>query len=479
MHRSGNPPHQSASIRPLRAVDPVRAFQQALAYHGQGRLREADQLYEIVLAVDKRHFDAVYRLGSMRLQQHRFDGAAPLFRRAIKIGKTSAEAHHQLGAALEGVGRLEEALRCDEKALAIKPDFAEARNNLGHALQMLGRLEEAVAAFETAIAARPAFGEAYYNLGNALHQLGRSEEAIAQYEKALAIRSNAADARIGLGNALQAVGRLGEAAHAFEQAIAASPKRAGPYFSLAKVKRLAADDRHFLAMRELARDLASLPVEEQTTLHFALGKALADVGDRQRSFRHLLDGNALKRRQIIYDEARTLKRFERIRAAFGAQLMREKAGLGDPSTAPVFIFGMARSGTTLVEQILASHPNIFGAGELTEMATLAMSMRGADGSEFPERVAALSGEDLRRLGASHLRAVRRMAPATERITDKLPANFDLAGLIHLALPNARMIHVRGDPRDTAVSCFSTLFTSGQEFTMTSPSWDATIAPTRR
>src|SRR5207247_3011384 len=167
-----------------------------------------------------------------------------------------------------------------------------------------------------------------------------------------------------------------EAVLAFEQAIAASPRRAEPYFSLANAKRLAASDRHFLAMMELARDMASLPVEEQTMMHFALGKACADVGDPQRSFRHLRDGNALKRRQIVYDEATRLKRFERIRAVFGAELMRARSGLGPPSAAPVFIFGMPRSGTTLVEQILASHPKVFGAGELMEMPKLAMNMRG-------------------------------------------------------------------------------------------------------
>ena len=145
-------------------------------------------------------------------------------------------------------------------------------------------------------------------------------------------------------------------------------------------------------------------------------------------------------------------------------MLRGKAGLGNPSAAPIFIVGMPRSGTTLIEQILASHPKVFGAGELREMANLAGRIGGADAAAFPEAVQALSGEELRRIGEQYVQAVTRLAPGAERITDKMPGNFSLAGLIHLALPNARIIHACRDPRDTAFSCFSLLFSGTLEFT---------------
>ena len=204
--------------------------------------------------------------------------------------------------------------------------------------------------------------------------------------------------------------------------------------------------------------MASLPMEDRRDLHFALGKAYADLDQRERSFHHLLEGNALKRREFVYDEAETLGFLDRIRTVFTAELMHSKRGLGDASMVPIFIVGMPRSGTTLVEQILASHPKVFGAGELKEFSKAATSLGMSNGAlSFPEVVPALSAEQLRQLGTSYLDGVAAAAPKAERITDKMPANFSFVGLIHLALPNARIIHMRRDPIDTCLSCFSQLF----------------------
>src|SRR5262249_49699845 len=158
-------------------------------------------------------------------------------------------------------------------------------------------------------------------------------------------------------------------------------------------KRLAADDPSFRAMVELARDMPSLSTDEQIDLHFALGKAFADIKDHQRSFQWLLKGNALKRKQTIYDEADTLRLFERTRAVFTDELMRRHKDLGEPSCVPVFILGMPRSGTTLVEQILASHPKVFGAGEIDDVARAVARLPSETESalHFPELVSAMSG----------------------------------------------------------------------------------------
>jgi hypothetical protein len=201
-------------------------------------------------------------------------------------------------------------------------------------------------------------------------------------------------------------------------------------------------------------------------LHFALGKAFADREQYEPSFRHFLEGNALKRRQTAYDEAATLRFFERIQAVFARELMREKRGGGDHSPAPVFVLGMPRSGTTLVEQILASHSKVFGAGELEEFGKAVASSVQANCASvtFPEIVPAMSAEQLRQLGGCYLDAIGAAARPAERIVDKLPLNFAFVGLIHLALPNARIIWARRDPIDTCVSCFSTLFGGDQPHT---------------
>jgi tetratricopeptide (TPR) repeat protein len=548
-----------------RIASPLRALQEAVALHELGRFQEAEQRYHIVLDADDRQFDALHRLGLIRLQQGRFGEAAKLFRRAIKVDRGAADAQHHLAVALSGSGRHEEAIERYQRALAIKPDLAEAHNNLAHSYQTLGRLEQALGHYEKAVALKPDYPEANNNLGLVLQALGRSAQAMECYEKALAIKPKYADAHknygnllgaarryaeavthlglalearprdaeahIALGNiycrldrpdeaiahyeralgleprcveaikgrgyalhllgrseeavlhyrralaispvdleaynrigeALQALGRLDEARMAFERAVALAPGKAGCFWNLANSKRFLRDDLHLMAMQPLARDPAALTAEERIDLHFALGKAFADIDEPQQSFQQLLQGNSLKRSQIVYDEAAALGRLARIKAMFTGALMHEKRGYGEPSTAPVFIVGMPRSGTTLVEQILASHPQVFGAGELRLMANLTENISGPNGELFPEAMAAMPGDQMRRLGSDYLRAVQRLAPAAERVTDKMPGNFALAGLIHLALPNARIIHVCRDLRDTAMSCFSILFGRGHEF----------------
>jgi tetratricopeptide (TPR) repeat protein len=549
-------------------TDLLQVFQQAVALHGQGRLGEAENLYAEVLRRDDRHFDAIYRLGILRLQQNRFAEAEGLFRRAVKTDKRSADAQHHLAIALTGLGRLDDSIAHYRKALALKPRDAGAHNNIGYALQKLGRHDEAARHCQKAVSINPNYPEAHNNLGNALQALERTDDAIQHYRQALALRPNYAEAfsnlasalavqnrhqeaiencakalalapanaeahmnlanslgaverpqealahyqkaaaidpanaeayartafmlfhlgRIGeaiahceqalaidpdhgdalrnLGVALRALGRVDEAIGRFENAIAAAPgDAAGLYYVLATSKRMSAGDSHFSAMQHLAGRMKSLNAEDQIGLHFALGKACADIGDHQQSFQHLLQGNALKRHEFVeHDEARLLARFARIEAVFSAELFNDKRTAGNPSSVPVFIIGMPRSGTSLVEQILASHPGVFGAGERYELGDLAQAIAGAEGAEFPEAVAAMPGEALDALGTSYLDAIGPLAPAATRITDKMPGNFFHAGLIHLALPNARIIHTCRDPRDTAMSCFSTLFAMGHPHT---------------
>ena len=205
--------------------------------------------------------------------------------------------------------------------------------------------------------------------------------------------------------------------------------------------------------------MPSLSTDEQIALHFALAKAFADNEDHERSFQRLIEGNALKRKQLAYDEAGTLGFLERTRRAYTADLMRGDQGRGDPSSLPVFILGMPRSGTTLVEQILASHPQVFGAGEIADFHQAVAELGGSGGESLhsPEAVSQVSDEQLRRTRRKLPRPHQRLAPAAARIANKTTGNFRLIGLIHLALPNARIIHMRRDAIDTCLSCFSQMF----------------------
>lgn len=541
----------------------VQVFREAVVLHDRGLLGEAEQRYEFVLRADGRHFDALYRLGLIRLQHARFEAAAGLFRKALKVDRRSADAELHLGVALTGAANHEKAIRHYRKALALKPDVPETHNNLGYSLQALGHIEQAIPHYEIALAIKPRYAEAsnnlgtalaalgrhqdaipYYeaaiaanpdhvevhrnlgkslgeigrfpeashhyekllvlrpddieartalgntlhrldrpyeaishyeqvlttaptyaealnSLGNTLHQLGRSDQAATYFRRTLAIDSTDLKANHDLGIALVALGRFDEARAYLEKAIALAPRNAGCYGALARCKRFTAEDSHFAAMKQLAAEAGSLSEPEQTDLYFALSKAYADIGEQQQSFDHILTANALKRRQIEFDEAKSLQHFDQIRKVFTAKLLGDKAGLGDPSDLPVFIVGMPRSGTTLIEQILASHPKVFGAGELRELGTLAARIRGPE--MYPSLVPTLSVDELRQLGASYVQAVRRKAPTATRISDKMPGNFALVGLIHLALPNARIIYARRDLRDVAFSVFSLNFAAGHDY----------------
>jgi tetratricopeptide (TPR) repeat protein len=280
----------------------------------------------------------------------------------------------------------------------------------------------------------------------------------------LTINPTHAEGLNNLGSTLLALGQLDDAMQAFDKAIELAPKKIAPYLNLAYSKAVAdPSDPHFTAMQDLANDSRSLPEDDQIKLHFALGKAYADLRDYERSFDHLELGNSLQRQKLDYDESRTLSQFERIADVFRSELLRGKSGSGDPSFAPIFIVGLPRSGTTLVEQILASHPKLFGAGEIAALANIANSAAGPADTEFPESIATIPDTRWSELGAQYVRTIRKLAPNAERVTDKTPDNFLLLGLISIILPNARIIHVRRNALDTAVSCYSILFARGNEY----------------
>jgi Tfp pilus assembly protein PilF len=350
------------------------------------------------------------------------------------------------------------------RALALAPNFVNAYNNLGTALEQQGRLDQAATQYRRMLELEPQNARAHYNLGNMLRAKTDYEAAIAHYKQALAGKPDFADAWNNMGGALAERGDLDAAREAYQKAVEADPTRAAYHRNLASSKRFEPGDPQLAVMEQLVRNLASVPEYERIDLQFALGKAYEDLKQHERSFRHLLAGNKLKRAQIHYDEAGAMDYMQRIRTVFDAARCKAKAGGGEPAPTPVFIVGMPRSGTTLIEQIIASHPKAVGAGDFDNIV---QSLTGLNGGalSFPEVVATMSGEQLRQVGARYLAAVRALAPTAERVADKMPWNFHFPGLIHLALPNARIIHACRDPVDTCLSCFSILFEgAGNPFT---------------
>jgi tetratricopeptide (TPR) repeat protein len=393
-------------------------------------------------------------------EQGKLGEAAARLRQALALKPDYPETHLNLGTVVLAQGRLEEAAAHYRRALAIRPEYADAHYNLATTLSNQGQLDEAVEHFQRALALKPDYAEAHNNLATVLRRRGDWDAARAHCDRAIAANPGYADAYNNLGLVLAELGRLGPAIDAYHKAIALLPRRGTYYLNLANTERLAADDPHLTAMEALAA--TELPEQDRIELAFALGKAYYHVGQPERSFQHLLLGNALKRKTLAYNEAMALGGLERIRSVFDAKLMRAGKRKGNPSHVPVFIIGIPRSGTSLVEQILASHPIVNGAGEIDAFERVVADFGGPDGISppFPELVRFLRAEHLRQLGTRYLAAIRPTAPAAARITNKMPVNYCYVGLIYLALPNARIIHVRRDPVDTCLSCFSTLFTRG-------------------
>ena len=392
--------------------------------------------------------------------QGRHDAAYQVLERALPQQPNNWQLWNLAGVVTKAQGRKDAAEECLRRALALNPDYVEAQYNLGLLLQEAKRQQEAADAYREVLRLSPRHKRALNNLSDALMELDQPDEAIRCGEQAIAIDPAYALAYHNLGRAYTQIGRVDQALPLLHQAIGLAPPQELERFyrTLAFSKRFVPGDPDLAKMEALAQNMAGAAPDRRMKLHFALGKAYGDVGERERSFGHLLAGNREMRLQKPYDEAATLDEFERIAAAYTPALMRARQGAGVRSEMPVFVVGMPRSGSTLAEQILASHPDMYGAGECGDLGTLAEVMRiPGDRPLLPDGIAELPDGGLQWLGLGYLQRMTPKAPQARRIVDKNLGSFKHLGLIHLAMPGARIIHTRRDPVDTCLSCFSHLF----------------------
>jgi Tfp pilus assembly protein PilF len=441
-----------------------RMLENALRHHQTGRLTEAERICRQILTVDARHADSLHLLGLIACQCGRYDTAVEMIGQAIRLWKHNPFSNCTMGGDLTAQAGTDDSVAQYERAFVLKPDYADAQNNLGVALFAQGRIHDAVTHYERALGLNPNHASAHNNLGAALTEQGKIDKAVWHHERALAINPGHAEAHNRLGNIFKDQGKVDDAMERYRRTIAIRPDHAEAHYNLAETKVFRKGDPDLAALEALAgRD--NLSANKAPSIHFALAKALEDIGDCVRALEHLHKGNALKRRQIDYDEKSVGELFQRIRNVFDSGLFDRFQGEGDPSSVPVFVLGMPRSGSTLIEQILASHPQIHGAGELNDLDAAVTSVLGAGGqrTRYPDCVPSLDGATLRRIGQAYLSHLLSRADGKARIVDKLPGNFVNIGLIRLILPNAKIIHTVRHPIDTCVSCYSKLFTSGQSF----------------
>jgi len=471
-----------------------------VALFEQGKFEEALAHYDLALAAQANFVQAHSNRGNALQRLKRFAEAEHAYGRAIKLQPAFADAWNNLGTCLRELKRPDEAEAAYRKALELNPNNPETLDNLALAVKDLDRLDEAAdlmrralaveqrsdklyahyglilldqnkhedaaAATERALALNPDNHDAVNQMGRIAFERGNANAALGYYRRALALMPDMADAFNNIGNALKELGRLDDAQQAYLESIRLDPTVTAAYVNFADTLTFTPGNTHLATMEALAAQPHEMSKRDRIQLDFALGKAYADLKDYSRSFQHLIAGNTAKRATIAYDENATFDLFDRIEKTFTRDLIERKFGGGDPSSVSIFVLGMPRSGTTLIEQIIASHPSAHGAGELRILNDVALSVHGPNSTAlpYPEFVPLVDAAALRQIGARYVSLLRQLAPDDERVTDKMPSNYYFVGLIHLALPNAKIIHSMRDPVDTCISCFSKLFSAEQNHT---------------
>ena len=461
---------------------PLTDLAQAERHRTAGRTDEARRLYRRTLERAPNEPEALHWLGVLEYKDDNPTAALSLLERAVahtpQTAPAAAQRYYHLAEVQRGLDRHDEARVNYRRAVAGMPKMADIHFGLGCSLLALNEMAGAAEAFRQALALAPEDAEAEDGLAQSLAGSERFEEALAHYDKALTAEPGRPAIHCNKGLCLQHLGRFAEAAAAHRQALALDPDFANAHFNLVllgesvggePVGRAAADgeDRGTTDRLEALLQRPDLDAAARVTAEFTLARHLDKAGEADRAFAHFSRANALKAQSLptAFDGAALVDYIDRLLATFDAPFFAARRGWGKDDPLPVLVVGMPRSGTTLVEQILASHGQAHGAGELKWFRQLTGSLQERLSSKrsYPHCAAevtpALAGE----LAEDYLTDLRRRAPEARRVVDKMPANALRLGLVALLLPGTRVIHCRRDPRDTCLSCYFNVFAQGQSF----------------
>jgi tetratricopeptide (TPR) repeat protein len=429
-----------------------------------GRGAEADQAFERCFALSPER--RLMALAAEHQKEGRLAEAEHLFRRILRHNPRNVDAMRWLALIVAKVGRQAEAESLLQRAISLAPDFLLALLDLGQLRKDQDRYAEALECFDKAIALDPANPQAHYLRGSTLAPAAFTHEAIEAYERCLQLRPEHIGALLGLGHVLKAVGRYNDAVDSYDACIRKRPDLGETYWSLANLKTYRFSDE---TVSEMERRVSGggLAVQSEVNFLFALGKAYEDRGEFDRAWSFYQAGNTKQRATVAYDPVQTEYTNDRLIEVFSADFLQSLPGVGEPDPAPIFIVGLPRSGSTLLEQILASHSQVEGTSELPYLGrvTTWLNRNRAEGINYPEAVRELEPQDFVQLGKDYLgfAQIHRRLNAP-RFIDKMPNNFPNIGLLSMILPNARIIDARRHPLDACLSCYRQLFAKGQAFT---------------
>lgn len=423
-----------------------------------GRPDEALKSCEQAVRIDAANPATQITLGNIRRRLGNLDGAVMAYEQAIQVAPNDAMAHANLGAVLREQGNLDAAEDACRKAIDLRPDYAEAYNNLGNVLMASDDGEGALVAFRRALTLNPNMSDAEANRGAALYRMDRFDESEAAYKEAVALNPGDAKAVNGLGIVQLALSRTDEAASQFRRAVDLNPLLTDAFYNLASSRGGLFGDADVSAVRDLiSKEAVDRPGLVQ--LHFSLAEALDQRQDWDNAFEHARQGNVIRRDLLEADgqgfDADAFDAWvDEIIDVFDANSFQDHGSR--TSDKPVFIVGMPRSGTTLVEHILAGHPDVHGAGELDQISAIAKDLSGGS---FPTGIKNVKQADITRSAKAHVKYLSGLGEGALRVIDKTPFNFLYLGFIARAFPGASIIHCMRDARDTTVSCYFQNFVS--------------------
>ena len=434
-------------------MDKHQAMQMAIKYAREQQFGPAEKILRDIIASDEKFHPAFHMLGQLAVQGGRDDIATQLFHRASTLGKNIAQYHLDFAETLYYLEKPQEALLAINRAIQLNANDPKAHFVAGNALMSIAERDQAKKAFQKTISLDPNHDFAHNNLGSLYEADNQLKEAKEAYKTAIQVNEGNVVALNNLATLCIAEGDIKKAIELLNKAISIHPNYIFAHNSLSALKKYKKGDPHIRILKSLLKDIDKMPIEDRIKLHFNLGKVHADLKEYDRAFYHYHSSNKLNRSTYEYDEGAIQKTAKDIKFIYSKISLKKSKASQNNLPVPIFVVGMPRSGSTLIEQILSSHSKVHSGGELPILGELVNKLIG----DFPNDVKKISDNDIKLIGVEYIKSIQKLNPDAHLIVDKMPGNFQYAGLISKILPQAFIINTHRNPMDCCVSNFTQLF----------------------
>mgnify|MGYP006127003373 CR=1 FL=1 len=428
-----------------------QALQRGVAAHKTNKFNEAEKIYRAILQIDPMNAAVHSNLGVMLYKLGRLNEAESSYKKLISQKPKHAEAHCNLGVIQQELNKLEESEVSFKKVIELNPDYVVAYNNLSNTLKKLGKLDEAETNYRTAIILKSDYVEAYYNLSVMLQEMDRLEESEIGCKKAIELKPKYAEAYNNLGIIHQKCGRIEKAKENYKKAIDFKPNYTEAHFNLSQIKSFTKEDEQFIKLQNLYLD-KTITDEQRCHLGFALGKASEDLNQLDKSFKYYFEGNMFRKKSLTYNISQDIGTFNQLKKSYSAIKKKSLKTLNlYNEQRPIFVLGMPRSGTTLIEHIISAHSKVTGAGELSYIEQF--------GDATARGISKINTKIILDFRKRYLQKLKKLSNGNAIITDKMTVNFKYIGLICSAFPDAKIVHVQRNSKATCWGNYKQLFSN--------------------